>query len=102
MLPLVRIKIPAGWQAEIGEGGAPMMSAAECSKRAAECLNAAQSSSSQDEQRAWRRLSEAWTAWSQTLGPLTDPDRIYVPFPRIERHAPADSRFGAPTRAAIR
>jgi hypothetical protein len=79
-----------------------MMSAAECTKRAAECLNAAQGSSSQDVQRAWRRLSEAWTAWSQTLGPLTDRERIYVPFPRIERHTPADLRVGQPTRAAIR
>jgi hypothetical protein len=79
-----------------------MMSAAECTKRAAECLNAAQGSSSQDVQRGWRRLSEAWTAWSQTLGPLTDRERIYVPFPRIERQAPADSRVASPTRAAIR
>jgi len=79
-----------------------MMSAAECSKRAAECLSAAQGSSSQDEQRAWRRLSEAWTVWSQTLGPLTDPERIYVPFPRIERPAPTDSRVGSSIRAAIR
>ena len=79
-----------------------MMSAAECTKRAAECLSAAQGSSSQDVQQAWRRLSEAWTVWSQTLGPLTDPERIYVPFPRIERHAPADSRVGSSTRAAIR
>jgi len=47
-------------------------------------------------------LSEAWTVWSQTLGPLTDPERIYVPFPRIERDAPVDSRVGSSTRAAIR
>ena len=68
-----------------------MMSAAECSKRAAECLNAAQVSSHHDVQRAWQRLSDAWLAWSQTLDRLRNAEEDIAPFPRIVRRMPPDA-----------
>ena len=68
-----------------------MMSVADCTKRAAECLKAAQRSSDHEGQEAWRQWSELWLAWSETLGRLTDPERELAPFPRIARDA-------APTR----
>jgi hypothetical protein len=65
-----------------------MMSAADCTKRAAACLKAAQFSSDHDGQRAWRQWSDLWAAWSETRGRLSDPERIFAPFPRIARDAP--------------
>ena len=64
-----------------------MMSVADCTKRAAECVEAAQRSPDHDE-RAWRQWSDLWLAWSETLGRLTDPEREFAPFPRIARDAP--------------
>lgn len=60
---------------------ATMMDQAQCLERAAECLQAAQSSPEADAQMAWRRLSETWTAWSKTIVRLRDPEQ--VSFPRI-------------------
>lgn len=69
-----------------------MMSAAECSKRAAECLNAAQVSPPGDVQRAWQRLSDAWLAWSQTVDRLKNAEEAMAPFPRIGRRMPPDAQ----------
>jgi hypothetical protein len=76
---------------------AAMMSAAECSKRAAECLSAAQVSQRHDVQRAWQRLSDAWLAWSQTVDRLRDADATIAPFPRIGRRMPPDANRQLPT-----
>jgi hypothetical protein len=68
-----------------------MMNAAECSKRAAECLSAAQVSPRGDVQRAWQRLSDAWLAWSQTVDRLGNVDAAIGPFPRIVRRISPDA-----------
>jgi hypothetical protein len=46
------------------------MSAAECAKRASDCLKAAESSSDDKGRRIWQQLADAWTAWSETVGRL--------------------------------
>ena len=74
-----------------------MMSAAECSKRAAECLSAAQVSPRGDVQRAWQRLSDAWLAWSQTVDRLKDADATIAPFPRMGRRMLPDADRQLPT-----
>jgi len=72
-----------GKNARVGSfpGRVAMMGQAQCVERAAECLQAAQSSPGADAQQAWQRLSDTWTAWSKTVVRLRDPQQ--VSFPRI-------------------
>ncbi len=79
-----------------------MMSAAECTKRAAECLNAAQGSPRHDVQRAWQRLSDLWLAWSETLDRLRTAEHALVPFPRIMRPPSPDADGKSWTREPVR
>ena len=46
------------------------MNASECSKRAEECLAAAQYASDRDAQRNWRQIADVWLLWSEQLGKL--------------------------------
>jgi hypothetical protein len=58
-------------------GGADaMMSPEDCKKRSAECLTAAQRCSEDHGQQAWRQLSDLWVAWSDTLGMLSERERL--------------------------
>ena len=62
-----------------------MMSAPECKLRAADCLLASQRSSDPQGQQAWRRWSDLWMTWSESLGRLTDPKQAWCPFPQINK-----------------
>jgi hypothetical protein len=64
-----------------------MMSVADCTKRAAECLKSAEQSSEHDGQQAWRQWADLWVAWSETLDRLADPARGWAPFPRTAQDA---------------
>jgi len=60
-----------------------MLSPAQCRARAAECLIASHRSSDPHGQQAWRRWSDLWTTWSESVRRLTDPNQVSCPFPRI-------------------
>lgn len=47
-----------------------MMSADECTKRASDCLKAAEASPDDKGRRVWQQLADAWTTWSTTIGRL--------------------------------
>ncbi len=53
-----------------------MMSPEDCKKRSAECLAAAQRSSEDHAQQAWKQLSDLWVAWSETLGVMSERERL--------------------------
>ena len=53
-----------------------MMSPEYCKKRSAECLTAARLCSEDHGQQAWRQLSDLWVAWSDTLGVLSERERL--------------------------
>jgi len=57
-------------------GGRPMMSPEDCKKRSAECLAAAKRCSEDHSQQAWKQLSDLWVAWSDTLGVLSERERL--------------------------
>jgi hypothetical protein len=44
-----------------------MMNSDACSKRASECLKAAELSSDPNRQQSWRKLSDLWLIWSDVL-----------------------------------
>jgi hypothetical protein len=68
-----------------------MMSAAECAKRASDCLKAAEASSDDKGQRLWRQLADAWTTWSETVGRLhrLPPNGYSVEFDSSEGRLPS-------------
>jgi hypothetical protein len=53
-----------------------MMSPQDCKKRSAECFAAAQLCSEDHAQQAWKQLSDLWVAWSDTLGVLSERERL--------------------------
>ena len=57
-------------------GGGPMMSPEDCKKRSVECLAAAKRCSEDHSQQAWKQLSDLWVAWSDTLGVLSERERL--------------------------
>jgi len=67
-----------------------MISAAECAKRASDCLKAAEASSDDKGQRLWRQLADAWTTWSETVGRLhrLQPGTYSVEFHSSKEHLP--------------
>jgi hypothetical protein len=60
----------------VRRGADAMMSPEDCKKRSAECLTAAQRCSEDHGQQAWRQLSDLWVAWSDTLGVLSERERL--------------------------
>jgi hypothetical protein len=75
-----------------------MMSAAECAKRASNCLKAAEASPDDKGQRLWRQLADAWTTWSETVGRLRrlQPISDSVGFRSSEGHLPILDYKGRP------
>jgi hypothetical protein len=53
-----------------------MMSPQDCKKRSAECLAAAKLCSEGQGQQAWKQLSALWVAWSDTLGAMSEHERL--------------------------
>ena len=53
-----------------------MMSPQDCKKRSAECLAAAKLCSEGQGQQVWKQLSELWVAWSDTLGAMSEHERL--------------------------
>jgi hypothetical protein len=68
-----------------------MMSAAECAKRARDCLRAAEASPDDKGRRVWRQLADAWTTWSETVGRLhrLRPNGHSVEFHSSQGHLPS-------------
>jgi hypothetical protein len=60
----------------VGWGADAMMNPQDCKKRSAECLAAAQLCSEDRGQQAWKQLSDLWVAWSNTLGVLSEHERL--------------------------
>jgi hypothetical protein len=53
-----------------------MMSPQDCKRRSAECLAAAKLCSEDQGQQAWEQLSALWVAWSDTLGAMSEHERL--------------------------
>ena len=68
-----------------------MMTAAECARRASDCLKAAEASSDDKGRRIWRQLGDAWMTWSETVSRLHRfrPNNHSVEFHSSQGHLPS-------------